>query len=213
MRNRYKISGEYCLGILQNRTPGRIGEENNLHASVLIPLIREEDGSISVLFQVRSSKLPEQPGDICFPGGMSEDCETHQETALRETCEELLISPDTIELLGPSDYLQSGRLQVHPYVGWLHGYGYTYSKDEVKEVFTVPLQWLLDHEPECHEMEWKPSLPETFPFDKIYGGRKYAWRERKSTVFFYEYQGHVIWGMTAKMLEAWIRIIKGENTR
>lgn len=188
--------------------PKRIGESHALRASVLIPLIRHADSSIHILFQVRSSKLPEQPGDICFPGGMAEPGEIPDQTAVRETSEELLVDPSCIELIGPSDILASGKLLVHPYVGWLNDYENTFSKDEVKEVFTVPLQWLLEHEPERHVMEWKPTFQEDFPFDKIVGGRNYAWRERKDTVLFYEYEDHVIWGMTAKMLEAFLNILR-----
>lgn len=197
--------------LLQNRTPKRIGQDQEIHASVLIPLIKDADGSIDILFQVRSSKLPEQPGDICFPGGMAEAGETPDQTAVRETAEELLVSKSTIELIGPSDLLDNGKLVVHPYAGWLHDYKDTYSKEEVKEIFKVPLQWFLDHEPEVHEMEWKPVLPDDFPFDKIYGGRNYAWRERKSAVLFYEYENRVIWGMTAKMLHAFLEILKNKN--
>lgn len=194
--------------IFKDHIPGRIGESQALHASVLIPLIMHADSSIHILFQVRSSKLPEQPGDICFPGGMAEPGERPDQTAVRETSEELLVDPECIELIGPSDILVNGKLLVHPYAGWLNGYENTFSKDEVKEVFTVPLQWFLEHEPQRHVMEWKPAFQEDFPFDKIVGGRNYAWRERKDMVLFYEYEDHVIWGMTAKMLEAFLNILR-----
>ncbi|MBS5335852.1 MAG: CoA pyrophosphatase, partial [Firmicutes bacterium] len=39
--------------------------------SVAIPLI-ETDKGLSMLFEIRSSKLKTQPGDICFPGGRIE---------------------------------------------------------------------------------------------------------------------------------------------
>ncbi len=193
---------------LNNREPGKIGEKGELHSSVLIPLLEREDGSLDILFQVRSSALADQPGDICFPGGRAEDGETPEDTAIREVCEELLIEPDQIDVLGPSDRLHTGRLIVHPFAGILKGYNGSFSTDEVEEVFTVPLQWLLTHEPKRYVMEWKPDFPEDFPFDKIYGGRNYAWRERKDTVLFYEYEDRVIWGMTARMLEAFLKIIR-----
>lgn len=193
---------------IETHNPHRIGDSHALNASALIPLIKDADNSIHILFQVRSSKLPEQPGDICFPGGMAEPGELPAQTAIRETAEELLVDPATIEIIGPSDYLQSGKLFVHPFVGWLNDYAGTYSKDEVKEVFTVPLQWFLENEPERHTMEWKPVFQDDFPFDKIVGGKNYAWRERKEEVLFYEYEEHVIWGMTAKMLEAFIKIVQ-----
>ncbi len=194
--------------MLNGREEGTIGEERIRHASVLIPLIPEKDGSLSVLFQVRSSKLPEQPGDICFPGGSAEPGERPEETAVRETAEELLIHPDTIELMGASDQLNTGVLRVHCFAGILRDYSFSFSHEEVEEVFTVPLEWLLQAEPSRYVMDWSPVFPEGFPFEKIYGGREYAWRDRKDTVLFYEYGERVIWGMTAKMLEAFLRIIR-----
>lgn len=194
--------------IFKDRVPKIIGYENKRYASVLIPLIPRADGSIDVLFQVRSSKLPEQPGDICFPGGMAEAGETPAETAVRETSEELLINPEQAKIIGPADLLSGGTLDVYPFVGWLNDYQGTFSCSEVAEVFTVPLSWFMENEPEIHEVEWKPVMPENFPFDKIYGGRNYAWRERKESVYFYEYGNKVIWGMTAKMMAAFVKIVK-----
>ncbi|MDO4617179.1 MAG: CoA pyrophosphatase [Lachnospiraceae bacterium] len=193
--------------VLNNRQIQRIGQGKEIHSSVLIPLIRNSQGEPELLFQVRSADLADQPGDICFPGGRTEEGESYVETAVREACEELLITPEQVEILGPSDELHTGRLIVHPYAGILRDYDYSFSRDEVSEVFTVPLQWFLHHEPKRYVMDWKPDFPEDFPFDKIYGGRNYAWRERKDTVLFYEYEDRVIWGMTAKMLEAFLGIV------
>ncbi len=195
--------------LLQKRMPLPIREEKPYDASVLIPLIQKEDGTLEILFEVRSSELNGQPGDSCFPGGKAEKGERPAETAIRETCEELLVSPESIRLLGPSDYLDNGRLRIYPYAGKLLDYRGTFSRDEVAEVFTVPLNFFLTHEPDRRVVEWKPDLPEDFPFEKIFGGRDYAWRKRKDTILFYEYQGHVIWGMTAKILEAFLKIAGG----
>ena len=45
-----------------------IGERTAFRSAVLIPLV-QVDGEWSVLFEVRSSTMRTQPGDICFPGG------------------------------------------------------------------------------------------------------------------------------------------------
>lgn len=39
-------------------------------AAIVIPLVREEDQSLSVLFEVRALTLRSQPGEVCFPGGV-----------------------------------------------------------------------------------------------------------------------------------------------
>ena len=53
---------------LKDHKPTILGQENYKEFSVLIPLV-EVNGETHVLFEVRSSKLRSQPGDICFPGG------------------------------------------------------------------------------------------------------------------------------------------------
>ncbi len=75
---------------LNTRIPKRIEQEKDKVSAVMIPLIKENDG-YHILFEVRSNKLSQQPGEICFPGGRREQDETSMETSIRETCEELLI--------------------------------------------------------------------------------------------------------------------------
>lgn len=66
--------------------------DSTLHiweSAVLLPLIEGPKGW-EILFEVRSSALTWQPGDICFPGGHREDMDRNlSDTALRETSEEL----------------------------------------------------------------------------------------------------------------------------
>lgn len=53
---------------LNTRIPKRIEQEKDKVSAVLIPLIKKNDG-YHILFEVRSNKLSQQPGEICFPGG------------------------------------------------------------------------------------------------------------------------------------------------
>lgn len=76
---------------LNTRIPKRIEQEKDKVSAVMIPLIKKNDG-YHILFEVRSNKLSQQPGEICFPGGRREHDETSMEASIRETCEELLIS-------------------------------------------------------------------------------------------------------------------------
>jgi len=197
----------YDFSFLANHVPALIGEARSHAAAVCIPLLDSPRGP-EILFERRSETIDQQPGDICFPGGAVEEGETPQEAAIRETTEELLVSPGQIELLGPADLMVTDSVRVSSFVCRLHGYDGGFSPDEVAEVFRVPLSFFLETEPEKHHVNWEPQFEADFPFEKIYGGRQYQWRSRAYTVLFYEYEGHVIWGMTAKLLRAFVGICK-----
>lgn len=51
---------------LNTRIPKRIEQEKDKVSAVMIPLIKKNDG-YHILFEVRSNKLSQQPGEICFP--------------------------------------------------------------------------------------------------------------------------------------------------
>ena len=178
---------------LNTRIPKRIEQEDKVSA-VLIPLIKKNDG-YHILFEVRSNKLSQQPGEICFPGGRRERDETSMEASIRETCEELLISESNIKLYGPLDYFLSPAGQ--------------YSNDEVSEIFTVPLAFFQNTPPKCYYNKVTMYPTDNFPFDKVPGGREYPWARGEYEVLFYEYDGHIIWGLTAKILYYNLKMITG----
>lgn len=195
---------------LKYRTPVPVGEEDCLRSAVGIPLLAGEEGW-EILFEKRSETVGHQPGDVCFPGGRMEPGETPRETAVREMQEELLVRKEQIRILGEADYLASGQIRVYPFVCLLQEYHGSFSRDEVAEVFTVPWKFFLEHEPDIHSVAWKPEFREDFPFHKIHGGRNYGWRERREEILFYEYEGHVIWGMTAKILHEFVRLYRNNR--
>lgn len=192
---------------LKKRTPGLIGYEDYQKSAVMIPLI-EQDGIIHVLFEVRSGKLKHQPGEICFPGGRLEAGETFEEAAIRETMEELLISENQIRVLGPADiFLSPANVMIFPYLGKLSGYAGTFSDGEVQEVFTVPLSFFLNHEPQQYDLKVKTVPGPDFPYEMIPKGPDYRWREGRYQVNFYQYRERVIWGMTAKIMNSAAKIM------
>ncbi len=195
------------LEFLKQHKPTLIGLPEAKKAAVCIPLIETESG-YDILFEVRSAGIGSQPGDICFPGGSLEEGETTEEAAIRETMEELQIERDRIEVLGLMDVFGggSGMLYVYPYAALLSGYEGTFSPDEVERVFTVPLAFFLTHEPEVYHTRLTVHPEEGFPYARIQGGREYGWRERREEVLFYPYEEETIWGMTAKILAAFVKI-------
>ena len=129
--------------------------------------------------------------------------------AIREASEELLIAPSSIEVLDELDVVNiysGGTLQ--PVVGLLRDYEYTFSSDEVAEVFTVPLAFFLENQPERYDVAMRSVPVEGFPYDRIEGGKAYAWDSSYRTIYFYQYDGRNIWGLTAGIVNDFIEKIK-----
>ncbi len=200
------------LEFLKEHKPTLIGLPEARKAAVCIPLIETDEGW-DILFEVRAADIESQPGDICFPGGGLEEGETTAQAAVREMTEELLVSRDQIEMLGLLDVFGggSGMLYVYPYAVILSGYKGTFSPAEVERVFRVPLAWFCENGPEVYHTSMQVIPGEGFPYDRIHDGRGYTWRKRSDEVLFYQYGDETIWGMTAKILNAFIKIYKEES--
>ena len=181
-------------------TPGLMGARREF--AVLCPIVEKEDGP-HLLFEVRSDKVS-QAGEVCFPGGRMEPGETPEEAALRETREELAISPDEISLLGRTDFIcnQSGFL-LHPVIGLVSEAGLRSicpSAAEVAEYFTVPLTFFRTTPPQIYHYDLLPQVPADFPYDAIGVSRDYPWRRGRQNVPIWFYEGHAIWGMTGRIV-------------
>lgn len=195
---------------LKNHKSTLIGIEEMRKYAVCIPLMPGPDG-YQVLFEVRSANVGSQPGDVCFPGGRLEPGETPEQAAIRETVEELLVEPEQIKLIGLMDLhlSESGNL-VYPYAAILSDYRGGFSEDEVAETFPVPLSFFLETEPEEYYTSVEQHPGDDFPFDRIHGGKNYAWRKGKKKVIFYSCEGRVIWGMTARIMYSFADIYRKE---
>ena len=195
---------------LNDKQPLFIGEETALRYAVLIPLV-QVDGEWRVLFEVRSLTMRKQPGDISFPGGRIDPTDASpMGAAIRETHEELGVNPTCIKVLGQmSAYIASPSFVVYPFVATIdHHEIESFNKDEVEAIFTIPVSWLLSHEPYMHTVSVQPMPPMDFPYDKIFNGDKYQWRPRAIEEWFYDYEEYTIWGLTARVLKHFVETIK-----
>ena len=151
-------------------------------AAVLVPLVKAEDGW-EVLLTRRTSHLKHHAGQIAFPGGRMEATDrTPEETALRETYEEVGIHPDSVEVIGSLDPLPTiTGYRVVPVVGLVTpGFQLTIDHNEVDQVFQAPLEFVLD-----------PSNRQQ---------QSAMFRGRSRSFFVIQFQQHTIWGATASML-------------
>ena len=205
-----------CRRLAAELTGRRIAIENEaeyLNSAVLVPIIRR-DNELHILFEVRSASLNRQPGEICFPGGRIEAGETAGAAAVRETAEEIGIPADKITLLGPLNYVVSPiGVILHPFAGCLaDDVIFHPNPREVAELFTVPLSWLMTHEPQEGHMEVATRPLPGFPLNLLPPGYPADWKQRKSyPVLFYQYDKYVIWGLTARILGTFVKVLRGAN--
>ncbi|TSI05936.1 CoA pyrophosphatase [Lysinibacillus sp. BW-2-10] len=195
---------------LNQNQPLFIGEDTAFRSAVLIPLV-QVNGEWHILFEVRSLKMRKQPGDISFPGGKIDQTDkTPLDAALRETHEELGVDPSTIKVIGElSPFVVSPSFVVYPFVATLDfPQLHSYNKHEVEDIFTVPINYLINYEPYLHEVSIEAKPSPDFPFHKIMNGDKYQWRMRTMEEWFYDYDKYTIWGLTARILKYFIERLK-----
>lgn len=194
---------------IQDRIPGPTRIQN--YFSVLIPLI-EIEGETHLIYELRSQNLNTQPGEVSFPGGRIERGEEFSQAAVRECSEELLIPESKIELLGEADYLITPfNFVIYAFVGKININSIEEIKVnnyEVEEIFTVPLAYFLEHQVEKYAAVLKSEFDQDFPYHLLPQGEKYNPRQGDYQIYFYRYQGRVIWGITAEITKSFIDILK-----
>ena len=155
-----RIPFRTLIGLLIKLTKAR----NNAKYAILIPWVETGSGD-ALLLEVRS-QLVKQPGEVCFPGGKAEPGESVIEAAVRETCEELGIEPDAIDMISELEPLIMGDgRSVFPVSAILHIKdieSLVLSDDEVAEVFLLPIKWLEENPSTHYDLAETPDedLPE-----------------------------------------------------
>ena len=174
---------------------------NRAKYAILVPWVNIGSEE-SLLFEARS-QIVKQPGEVCFPGGRAEPGETASESAVRETCEELGIRPDAVEVISELEPLVMGDgRKVCPVSAGLHiedMEDLRLSEDEVAEVFLLPAEWLRENPPAHYDLAatTDEELPEKL---RAYLANYGDYRKTGQTDYI-EYDGHGIWGLTARIIK------------
>ena len=158
-------------------------------AAVLIAIQERTQG---VLFVQRSEDLRAHGGQIGFPGGRIEAGEQPFAAALREADEEVGLASESVQYVGALDPMStfSGYL-IHPFVStWNQRAPLVADGAEIESHFEVPADFLLEPE-NCRMETWTRDA-----------------RERE--LFFWEYEGRTIWGVTGELLAAFFKIATGQ---
>ncbi|XP_068089846.1 peroxisomal coenzyme A diphosphatase NUDT7-like [Hyperolius riggenbachi] len=119
-------------------------------ASILLPLLIRQ-GRLYLLLTVRSMKLKNMPGDVCFPGGRWDpEDQDDVATAVRESEEEIGLSRSQVEIIGRLvPYITKSPVYlVTPVVGIVEDtFEPLPNPNEVTAVFYVPLDFFIstDH--------------------------------------------------------------------
>jgi len=175
---------------LSQRTKQTIIDETRVPSAVLLPLYKD-DGKYHIVFIKRTFWVPTHQGQVAFPGGARHASDKSlQDTALRESEEEIGLRREDVNMLGELDdqITTTSNFILTPFVGVIPWpYEFTLSKREVDSLFKVPLHALLD------KTRLKPEM-ETLNGQAV-------------PSFAYYYKGKRIWGATARILNKFLEII------
>jgi len=162
---------------------GGVLQQKNQDTAVFVPIVKI-CGEYYLLLTRRSTRIS-HPGQISFPGGHIEDNETLLECAIREMREEIGASPSSLEEVYPLNVnttVTSGKV-ITSFVGFIDNLEFKLDRREVEDVIFLSLKALMLTPPETIIMP---------------NGKK---------TIRYRFPGFVVWGATARIIEASIQKI------
>jgi 8-oxo-dGTP pyrophosphatase MutT (NUDIX family) len=164
-------------------------------AAVLLALVERPHG-ITVLYTERSTSLRSHSGQVAFPGGkIDADDADAVAAAYREAFEEVALEPGEARLLGYlPNYFTGTNYLITPVVARVvPSQPFRANPGEVDDVFEVPLS-LLMHNASYRTLRIKRK-----------GVEHTSWQ--------IDYEGHLIWGITANLTRHFYeRALAGERT-
>lgn len=159
-------------------------DKNPKKAAVMM-LLYPRNNKAHLALIVRNSYPGIHASQIAFPGGKVEPTDIDLKfTALRETHEEIGVSPDVIEVVRPFSelYIPPSNFLVSPFLGIVHEeITFVPSPYEVKRVLELPLKELLDDR----------------IITKVIMSTSYA---ENISVPVFNVDKYVVWGATAMMM-------------
>lgn len=183
----------FLIAALRENSPQRLRLPNYTASAVLLPLIRK-GAELEVVLTLRSEKVLHHKRQISYPGGMREPLDRSlQQTACRETEEELGIPRRAIRILGALDEtLTPARYRIAPFVGLLDSRDFRPNPHEIDEVILVPLKHFLN--------------PRTLKLqDNEFFGPEFS-------LPFFRYRNHVIWGATGRITLNFLKILRSAQS-
>jgi len=155
-------------------------------AGILVPVTRHPLHPKIILTR-RAQHMNTHKGQVAFPGGKFDlEDGSLEQTALRETHEEIGVSPGDVEIIGQlSQVVSLHGIRVTPYVGLVdESIALTPNLDELDSIFKVPTHFFKSAEPTRRDrMTYKDMALSVPSYDYQTGGETYE-----------------IWGLSAIVL-------------
>lgn len=185
----FEVFKETLRNNLKNREKRSINFPGYRKAAVMM-LFFEKNGKPHVLLQLRTDRVSTHKGQVSMPGGSFDSTDRDLlQTALRETHEETGIDPSLIEVIGEFDeYISIMGFQVNVFTGALNReVEYKACDDETEQLLEVPFSLFYNEE--------------------YYKCEKLTHEGREFDVYYYDFNGITVWGMTARILTDFSRKI------
>jgi 8-oxo-dGTP pyrophosphatase MutT (NUDIX family) len=193
MKYREKDFIDQVRKILNTRDRRIIEQPSLARAAVLVPLFKKGQ-DCHIVFTKRSDNVRYHKGEISFPGGVFDERDLElQRTALREAFEEIGLKESDVQIIGVlDDIVTVTQFIVTPFAGFFpYPYSFKLSPIEIAELIEVPISALLDED--C--LTEREVIRET----------------GKEVVYAYQYENHIIWGATARILRQFLDLVSSSR--
>ena len=154
-------------------------------AAVLIPFLKKKNGWHILYIRRTVVSNDRHSGQVAFPGGRADISDRNAEdTAIRETHEEIGIDPADIQILGRlRDMLTITNYRVTPIVGVLPWPAeFRRQENEVARIFSIPLTWLAQPANRTVKMRGTQVLGKPVP-----------------VIHYHKFDGEILWGASARI--------------
>ncbi len=175
--------------VLSLRRKRRLSGSGLAEAAVLVPIF-DKAGDYYLLFTRRSQLVAYHKGQVSFPGGARSEADVSlKDTALRESWEEIGLRARDVEVVGELDDTPTttSNFSISPFVAFVpYPYEFTINRAEIDEVFGVPISFLLSGVGRREE--------------------SYIFGDQSVVGYVYEYEGRIIWGATARIVQQFLDV-------
>lgn len=175
---------------LRRKKTKSIPVEGYAWSAVLVPLVLVR-GQYQLIFTQRTDQVKNHKNQISFPGGVREKKDRSLlETALRESEEEIGLSPKMVDVLGQlGEIFTPTRYRITPFVGLLHSpFSLNVNPREIKKVIRVPLKHLLE--------------PKNMTVDPV------EFFPKRFDIPYFRYKNHTIWGATGRITWELVQLLQ-----